>query len=187
MIKITDLSWLAGIIDGEGAITLYRHKKYYGKSFKRYGGIGVNVTVTNTNELLIEKVRSLFSEICGCDFPLVVSNRRTKKGLVAYAVCAGSKKRAKLILEAVIPFLIAKKQQALFVLEVCNRKPYSRTTDREIELIVMTQKLNSRHNEPVETIRRRVLTRGTQDIVRTAGRPVEEAEMSSRLYKQVIK
>ena len=58
-----EIGWLAGIIEGEGSITMNVRKK----TWKGWSGIGVDLTVcvSNTDALILEKVADLLRRISG--------------------------------------------------------------------------------------------------------------------------
>ena len=62
MLNEFEIGWLAGIIDGEGSITLNVRKKHW----KGWNGIGVDmkIIIVNTDGGIIDKVISIMNKIC---------------------------------------------------------------------------------------------------------------------------
>lgn len=60
-----ELGWLAGILEGEGSLTMNVRKK----NWKGWQGIGVDMTlsIANTDALIIEKARSILTRLTGCE------------------------------------------------------------------------------------------------------------------------
>lgn len=108
----TEKSYLAGIIDGEGCIMVIHHKPS-SKSGHRWEYWTLRVSVCNTNKLLIDWIL----ERCGGNFQISVSKIKTYKDTYTWRV---DSKRAKPILELILPYLILKKDQALLALEMIS-------------------------------------------------------------------
>jgi len=172
-----ELAWLAGIIEGEGSITAHLVKKTPKKNRKGYyGGIATQLSVSNTEKDMCDEVERLFCKILGKNYGRVhVNQRKTETGRIAYRSCLTGHQPVKKVLRAILPYMKtkSKKRQAELVIKICNRKKYSRVTDKEIDFITEIQYLHGGHKLSVETIRQRVLKRRTQDIVRTATKVAE--------------
>lgn len=130
---IQKLSWLAGIIDGEGCITIETDRKGFFRTI---------ITVTNNNPYLIQEVSKIYSELNLRFFYLLKkrSNPKHKETLVIRVFGLGSCRK---LLESIYPFLVGKKELAKLMLEyIALRKnrmkekgshnPYS---EKELELI----------------------------------------------------
>jgi hypothetical protein len=95
----TDLAWMAGIIDGEGCITITR----------RSGPRHVNslyLRIANTNETMILRITELFR---GAKVYYSVDKRPQNKPVYIWQK---SGKPAAEILKQVFPYLVAKRAQA---------------------------------------------------------------------------
>lgn len=98
----TDLAWLAGIIDGEGCLTVTKSGDY----------LSVLVKITMTHLPTMEEI----SKMVGNDVQLEPTggNRKT-----AYRVCVGAR-RAAVIIRAVRPYLRTKAEHADILLEFAS-------------------------------------------------------------------
>lgn len=110
-----ELVYLAAIIDGEGSITLVRtgNKRLCG-----IAGLSPRITVTNTNEAIIQYVINIYHDLLGIN-PHVKTQaagkyRRTK---TCYWVDISGLTKCKKVLEAIRPYLIGKLAQADLLLE----------------------------------------------------------------------
>lgn len=104
--KKTDIAWLAGIIDGEGCITVTRKYK---------SGFNVSrVSITNTDEGILCEIKRILEEwlVLYTVFP---NNQKGKKP--CYQIRLDRKMEAKFVLEKVMPYLRSvKRQKAAFFL-----------------------------------------------------------------------
>lgn len=108
------LSYLAGIIDGEGTITLERsgNRRLCGVM-----GLSPRVIITNTNEQIIQYCVNLF-RLMGVT-PYIKTQdvgykTRRKK---CYWVCVSGLSKCKKVLEPLIRYLVGKETQARLVLD----------------------------------------------------------------------
>lgn len=104
----TDAAYIAGFIDGEGSIFLYR---------KRPGKVALRLAIGNTDKAVLEWI----AEVTGCTGTLVA--KRTKDVLrhkQAYHWNPGQRESAQL-LEAIRPYLRIKAQQADLALDFIRR------------------------------------------------------------------
>lgn len=108
MIKQTDLAWLAGIIDGEGSIGLTFSKTYKPQ-----------LQLENTNLAMMEKVCSVLAAMSiGTRTVTNVKNQtRNPKWKLSYRICVAKQSDLLVLLTALEPYLVAKKPQALRLLE----------------------------------------------------------------------
>ena len=102
MLSRTEWAYLAGLIDGEGSITIMRQK---GKP------AAVRVRFNNTDEAVIEWVISRFGGL-KCE-----ANSNSSYGKKICHRLDWNSVNAIPILEGVLPFLVIKKQLALIALE----------------------------------------------------------------------
>lgn len=108
--KETDLAYLAGILDGEGAVMVTRvaDSRYCGGCYFR-----VCVQVGNTNRALVEFIDSLFpASIQGPYQP----RNSTRAKPVYYWIANG--RRSREILRACLPYLRLKRRQAELCIEL---------------------------------------------------------------------
>lgn len=110
--KKTDLAYFAGIIDGEGCITLAKNTKTSAHSGNTYY---VVVTVSNTNEWLCQQLKFAFG---GC-FSTNLEDHIKWKPQHHWSISCN---KAKLFLEAILPYLKLKKPQAELALIFISHK-----------------------------------------------------------------
>lgn len=131
--KEVDRAWLAGIIDGEGCISLFKRSTYYVPSVK----------VANTNEKLINRCKELLNE-AEIEYCIRYSDRGERKNAKpAWEIVMESRPRVIAFLNLILPYLVSKDEQAKLVLDWCSeskRKPED-TKDLFIDNI---RKLNHR-------------------------------------------
>lgn len=140
------LAYAAGIIDGEGCISIFKHRK---RRDTKHGYIfALTVRVSNTNEYIINWLKMQFGGgICKMA-------DRTSKGYKNCWQWSLSGKKASDFLKLVEPYLLIKHPQAeiaiAFQVKKSTRRPKkgNPTTDEEIMLqeadYILTQSLNKR-------------------------------------------
>lgn len=150
-----ELGYLAGLMDGEGCIAIQSHRQANGKMV--YGN---NVKITNTDANIIEAVQSIYLKL-GVN-PLVRErgNPDHPEWKAWFEVYLTKQSNIKTILEALLPFLRAKKARALIMLRYINKE-----IEREEGFALMKQ-ANSK-GKPSETTRE-TPTLLDEDIVHTA-------------------
>lgn len=155
-------AYLAGLMDGEGTIGLsHRVSKPHWKT-KNMDHYQVQLDViTNTNHALILAVAEILKAE-GFDAKYASWQPKSKSGTGnckmghrMFLLGTGQKRR---FLEAISPYLIAKKEQAKLVLEFLSRRSEGRkvkTTEYERLLYARLRELNQRGrtSEPVTTAR----------------------------------
>lgn len=111
----TDLAWVAGIIDGEGYIGV--NKKYY-KIDNRPETISyvLRVCVKMTDKKTIEYIHELFNVGTITTSKNPTGNRRPTYGWVCSA------RKAKIILQRILPYLITKRERAKLAIEFVDRR-----------------------------------------------------------------
>jgi hypothetical protein len=95
-----ELIYLAGFIDGEGCIRIQRHQKNF---------VSLTVEIVNTNEQIIRLIAKWFKGNVRC--------REGKGNWKNVWVFYNSGKNAAILLEAVYPYLLIKKEQVYIGLE----------------------------------------------------------------------
>jgi hypothetical protein len=137
-IVLTDkqIGYFAGIIDGEGSISIVRSKEK-GKVY--YAPL---ISITNTNMALIQKCMDIFKS------GRFYAEKRTKPGhKTKFVYNIGSVRGVRQILTQIIDELTVKKQHAKIVLEfikVKEQKTGHGVSAREVELFEELKKLNAR-------------------------------------------
>lgn len=105
-----EIIYLAGIFDGEGCVTVWREKS---KNDKHY--INPKIAIVMTNKKPIQ----MFSDIFGGNVSTQINKIPNRKVVYAYSATG---KRAKLVLDKIIPYLKVKRQQAEHAVEIVNLK-----------------------------------------------------------------
>ncbi len=112
----SDKIWLAAMIDGEGCISGRIYKSKYGYTKTSCGGS----VFINTDKRLIDS----FAERLGNISFSITSDKRNKKEIYHLYITGGGKTHIKFLRE-IFPYLISKKEQALFAIghdTLLNRK-----------------------------------------------------------------
>jgi hypothetical protein len=132
MIKLTDfeLGYLAGFIDGEGALIINK-REHIGYKGIRYVGYSAYIDLGNTNKECLEYIKNLLNVTSGIYTNQCKGNRK-----VAYRLRIGYK-QAKPLIEQLQDRLIIKKNIAKVFLE------YDQTDDKE-SLWQSAKQLNKR-------------------------------------------
>lgn len=113
-------AYLAGIIDGEGSIGLYKVKQ---KDCLKGFRLAPKVTIVNTNKLMVYKIRAILALIgvkIVCTRVKTKNPRATKRNV--YYIQFGGYSNIKNILELVLPYLTARRQQASILYRYCIKK-----------------------------------------------------------------
>ena len=106
--------WLAGVIDGEGTVGVYKQHRPANKSKVRYFA---NVQVAGTHKGFIEEV----ARTMGCSSYVSEKANRIQQGHKPVWSVAARRRYVRRTLEAVLPYLIIKKEQAALVLEFVSK------------------------------------------------------------------
>lgn len=140
---IWELAWLAGIMDGEGSFLISvnsTHRSIYPR-----------ISVTNTNKYMIEKIIDIIEKI-GIEHWNVkvrIPKKDTWKTNIQISIITA--KRVLLFTNSILPYLIAKKENALLVKEFCESRislPYGYPyTERELELRILLGKLQEKKGQ----------------------------------------
>ena len=115
-----DWSYIAGFIDGEGSLILYRYKEKR-EPFREY--LQTRLDMVQSTRPVLEEIR-LFLVAKGC---LSVSlfaqpNAGFKSTGILYRLSMASKHDLELVLLNVLPYLVVKKQKAVELLEVLRTR-----------------------------------------------------------------
>jgi len=162
-----NIAYLAGIIDGEGSIYIFsRDNNKSGQSTSP----AVHMSITNTNIPLLERCKEIIEK----EIILTSLNRKIfdsqngTKGRTCFKLVVSNYRHLISILTAVLPYLVAKKLQALLAIEfasMASRKGVI-TRAKQIEMMQKMKFLNKHNLTSVETIRS--LSHVENDIVRAA-------------------
>jgi len=116
MLTETERAWLAGFWDGEGTITIFTHKERDGQE-----KICPTLVVVNTNEQVIAHVVDLLDRL-GTSFQIAEVKSKTDKHKDCYRVLTRNVQYIKVVVEAMLPYLVCKKAQAQLMLRYVNKK-----------------------------------------------------------------
>lgn len=129
----TDKAWFAGIVDGEGCISIIKRGNHFVPSVK----------IANTNELLINKCKQVLDE-AEIKYYLAFSDRKDRKNAKpAWELVMESRVRVVPVLTLILPYLVSKKEQANLVLNWCGKETRKKE-DTESNFIPNIRKLNLR-------------------------------------------
>jgi len=149
MLTETEKAWLAGFWDGEGSITIFTHMEKNGKE-----KICPTLLVVNTHEGVIAHVVELLDKL-GTSFSVQHIKRKEEKNKDVYQVSTRNMAYIKIVLEAILPYLICKKAQGSLVLRYVAKKLQQRETngrprydDEDFEIQEQCQALNKRGKVP---------------------------------------
>jgi hypothetical protein len=138
-----DLGWFAGIIDGEGSITIVVHTGEHLPDFTP------KLIVNNTSQELMEKFREIFYRIGGKWEKIYTNKRPLKKGgHCRYEFFCSDMAALRKTLQKILPHLTAKRQQAKLMLEFIRNKQAHKYgyTQQEIDIIKKLRELNGGRN-----------------------------------------
>jgi hypothetical protein len=133
-----ELGWLAGIIEGEGSITMNVRKK----SWKGWNGVGVDLTVcvANTDAGIIEKANDIFAKLSSSS-PRIVETVKSpiyKKDGSTYVnvlknvmqVHVNKMNDIVLVLKAILPYMAGEKvARARLAIQFIERRMARKTGD----------------------------------------------------------
>jgi hypothetical protein len=149
MLTETEKAWLAGFWDGEGSITIFTHMEKNGKE-----KICPTLLVVNTHEGVIAHVVELLDRL-ETSFSVQHIKRKEEKNKDVYQVSTRNMAYIKIVLEAILPYLICKKAQGSLVLRYVTKKLQQRETngrprydDEDFEIQEQCQALNKRGKVP---------------------------------------
>lgn len=135
MISQTDLAYLAGIVDGEGTISCS-----ITTTKKNHKALHKQLSIFNTNLMLISWITSRFG---GKVFSRVRSSKWKEEHQVKWSAT-----EAVVILKALLPYLVIKREQAELFIALHETKNVSGVTsevqDYRVNLVSRIQELNQR-------------------------------------------
>ena len=132
-------AYLAGIIDGEGCLTIGAGRK---GNITNYNSV---IMIASTDEKLIKWLQHNF----GGNY--YKSSRVSEKWKQAYIWRYLKKKEIEVLLLAVLPYLIIKRKQAILLLEFVRLPRYQETPEKREEIYQKMRLLNKRGNDSVMT------------------------------------
>jgi len=130
------LEYVAGLFDGEGSISILRHKS---KQTNRGFFLAPRVSLSNTDRRLEDLLEKLGFKIRW------LKNGDNSKPIAKYEM--EGMNSILTFMERLKPYLILKQEQANLIIEFCisrlNRRAY-RYTERELEIVDRLSRLNKR-------------------------------------------
>jgi len=112
MNNIDKIGWLAGIVDGEGTITITRQNRFTWFSYRP------EIHITNTNFQILKTAKQLFEKISGRKVRIFSTNLKRNVYRIRLQDTQGCLK----MLEVLMPHLIGKKNQAVVLLNFLSNK-----------------------------------------------------------------
>lgn len=142
------LGWLAGIIDGEGSIGIYR--KTRGKS----SIFSACVRISNTSPEMIQRIVEIFDDL---SIGTHVGEHRGVKSTKPYwQVSVWRMTEIKKLIELLLPYLVAKLAHARLVLRFVNRRlelgPRGGYDEEQLDCVVGLGELNNYEGKSSETM-----------------------------------
>lgn len=141
---MVDKRYLAGFIDGEGYISIVKHKDI---RLKKGYTLCPIFRIGSSNRQALEEINQFIKgniKSNGID-----ENTKHKQ---VYIIDIGRIETIRAILKLVVPYLIIKKQQAELMIDFCNRRLKAKVknySDKDFEIAFLFSKLNKRGNEGV--------------------------------------
>ena len=138
-----DLAWLAGFVDGDGCIHMNVNDSPVTPPRKSY--IVCGIIVSNTSIPAIERVKSIMSSLIGREVRYTARAVRGYRPIYNWKIKRMDEVRA--VLTALLPYLVAKREQADTMLAYLDRKvPFARTGEDFSEFAEKMKHLNRRYS-----------------------------------------
>lgn len=136
-------AWLAGFLDGEGHLSITL------ATAAGYPKLTPVVNAVNTHKPTIERVFDILTRL-GISPHLKLNERskKNKKHKDIWTIQTNRGSYIKKLLEALLPYLFTKKEQALLILTLVNRRElgYTRLTEDDLLLEKRIKELNKNGN-----------------------------------------
>jgi hypothetical protein len=117
MPTLDELGWLAGIIDGEGTVGLYRGNKNSNTRFIP------TLYITNTNQAIVVKMQTILDELVeDGSVRCMPVKQRASHHKPAWRIAVTTRLGLFKVLDAVLPYLSGKAPQAVLVKRWCERR-----------------------------------------------------------------
>lgn len=134
-----ELAWLAGLWDGEGSITIFKHLEKNGTR-----KLCPTILVVNTDIKIINEAKRILDNL-GTSFHLFERAPTSDRHKQAYQLSTRNSQYIDKVLTALQPYLIGKKEQAELTIGYVRKRFYQRNIDEQDEQTqVQVQALNKR-------------------------------------------
>lgn len=158
-------AYIAGIIDGEGSLTLQHSQDKKGYSH----GVVARLQICNTSYDLILFLKKWLEKMAKGPITIVCVERTRTSNKKIWRIMVNSKMKLRRILLRVMPFLIIKRKQADIIMHFVNRGLYVKVKDygskclyADIEyMMTEMHRLNRRKKKSGDCV-----TTNTQDVAR---------------------
>ena len=166
MVSETDKAWLAGIIDGEGMVLIYRGGN------KRSIPVFRLLLVNSSFDMMVE-ARRIMSELSGREVKLkpkyynqkIYNEAKIKANLPMWVIELNRQSSVLIILTNIVPYMVAKKERAnMSIYWLNHHKKYDRWLDHELDAIFQ---------KPVETKSKALVVEQDEAIVRACEKSQE--------------
>lgn len=130
--------YLAGFMDGEGCIGLYKHKD---NRTKNGFTISALVSIGNTDKSLLNEIQKLSNGV------VVDHKHKNNNAKMLYNLQIQNHQDIISFLELIYPYLILKKEQAKLMIDFCKKRVKSQGktyTQSEINIVDKFRELNKR-------------------------------------------
>jgi hypothetical protein len=144
--------YLAGIIDGEGTISISRNG-----STANYPKVVLDITIVNTDERLMKWLITYF----GGRYYMRNRQDSPKHKFSFFWRLTGKANKEKILL-GILPYLVLKREQALLGLECLRLGFHERNPEARYELMLKCQALNKKGPSTPETNTQEVPENGTK-------------------------
>lgn len=154
-----EIGWLAGIVDGEGHLTVARiHNKA-----RRHPSYRPCLHITNTDMRILKRVSEIVESVTGCT-PYIVKAAKGGNGYKpVHRVQVDAQYELVALLPVLRPHLVAKAEQASIALEFCKRQAIRLARRRTDEV---------RDLDEADYLRCRALNRKGEAVVEQTAAPV---------------
>jgi hypothetical protein len=112
------LAWLAGIIDGEGCFTIFRHHRGLDRAGQRYEHTSASITITNSCAALMDTARGILDGL-GVKYKYLMPRNSYTRPI--WRIDVRNYAAILTLLDAVDPYLVGKAEQAALTREFCER------------------------------------------------------------------
>ncbi len=140
MVTEVRLAWLAGMFDGEGSITVFKHKERNGTT-----KLCPSLIVTNCDINIINECDKIFKEL-GTSFHIFERSNTNDKHKNSFQINTRNQQYMLTVLKAIEPYLVGKKAQAELSIRFLEKRVGKRTLydDEDFQLQETIQGLNRR-------------------------------------------